>query len=1046
MMKYSGIFAIQHILVLVFILTTASGMNATVKCPSASWKRFGNICYTSITNVTSWQNGNKECQKRGGQLARITGADLNNFIRKVFRKGMPNNLWIGLRKCNVTWCYLDGTPSVYYNWENNTGQPNNARGNEYCVDMRRGGRWNDQDCGLNRSSVCEIPLEGDECMLRTQHHCHSQATCNNTIGSYSCVCNKGFTGNGTVCEDVDECMLGTHSCHSRATCNDTIGSYTCTCNEGFKGNGTVCTAGCPSVSWKKFGIFCYLVNSDLLTWVRANDYCKSKGGQLARITGVALENFLVQTYRKSQSMNIWIGLKKCGKAWCFPDGKQSNYYNWEPGEPNNHRGDEYCVVMLRNGSWYDQSCQLKRPSFCEIRADECLLGGHKCHPQASCNNTIGSYTCTCNEGFTGNGTVCKELRVPSTTIQVRSEPVVFSTTKEMNDTKDYGILNKMKEEVDILSDEDTTEEERREGARKIVDELSKLTNLGEGYGRQTAIDQEILTETVVILQKIVHLNISDENLNILSPASNILDIRNEKIWKNMTDGEAIRQLVITLENYGFQQGDILKNNTRANSIFQGRSNVQLQVKYVARKGVLSYEENLFDFPNASLNLSPDALPKESGAVVVVIFFKTLNSFLVDNFYTDDKYADVNSSIISASVQPQPKTLFKEPVRISWETEKLDESKTCVYWKPELGENRWRTDGCRRVIDKSYGSRFVCECNHLTAFASMEMSGYVIGKAHRTALEIISTIGCSVSLFGIFLTILAHALVWKRLHKNAKTKIPTQVLMNLCVAIGMADIFAIMGGPAQTHETFCVTVSILLYFSVLALFGWMLCEGIIIYFQLVNVYSGLGLGGKHMKAFYVIGWGIPVVVVSTLVGSHDLEDFKSEYACWYRAGGVLFWTFVGTIGLVLLINLIIFILALRNALSTKEVNTSGPDASAMLKKAKMGLRGSAVLLPLLGLTWVFGLFVFNRDTIVFKYLFAIFNSLQGLVIFIFHVLLNKKIHEAINKEKRSRDARRTNYAMVKNNARITFSTGEMSSEKFEGDGGLQMRKIPESSGK
>lgn len=39
------------------------------------------------------------------------------------------------------------------------------------------------------------------------------------------------------------------------------------------------------------------------------------------------------------------------------------------------------------------------------------------------------------------------------------------------------------------------------------------------------------------------------------------------------------------------------------------------------------------------------------------------------------------------------------------------------------------------------------------------------------------------------------------------------------------------------------------------------------------------------------------------------------------------------------------------------------------------------------TWVFGLFVFNRDLIVFIYLFAIFNSLQKMLIFLFHVLLN-----------------------------------------------------------
>ena len=52
-------------------------------------------------------------------------------------------------------------------------------------------------------------------------------------------------------------------------------------------------------------------------------------------------------------------------------------------------------------------------------------------------------------------------------------------------------------------------------------------------------------------------------------------------------------------------------------------------------------------------------------------------------------------------------------------------------------------------------------------------------------------------------------------------------------------------------------NIFLYFSrnfVLAAFGWMLCEGIIIYVQLVNVYSGLGLGGNYLRVFCSIGWG------------------------------------------------------------------------------------------------------------------------------------------------------------------------------------------------
>ena len=48
--------------------------------------------------------------------------------------------------------------------------------------------------------------------------------------------------------------------------------------------------------------------------------------------------------------------------------------------------------------------------------------------------------------------------------------------------------------------------------------------------------------------------------------------------------------------------------------------------------------------------------------------------------------------------------------------------------------------------------------------------------------------------------------------------------------------------------------------------------------------------------------------------------------------------------------------------------------------KAWLRRSIVLLPILGVTWSFGLLTFISSTVVFHYLFTIFNSLQGFVIF------------------------------------------------------------------
>ena len=39
--------------------------------------------------------------------------------------------------------------------------------------------------------------------------------------------------------DVDECSK--NPCHSNATCNNTVGSYICTCDPGYSGDGLNCT-------------------------------------------------------------------------------------------------------------------------------------------------------------------------------------------------------------------------------------------------------------------------------------------------------------------------------------------------------------------------------------------------------------------------------------------------------------------------------------------------------------------------------------------------------------------------------------------------------------------------------------------------------------------------------------------------------------------------------------------------------------------------------------------------------------------------------------
>jgi hypothetical protein len=52
---------------------------------------------------------------------------------------------------------------------------------------------------------------------------------------------------------------------------------------------------------------------------------------------------------------------------------------------------------------------LKNEDPCDIPhadIDECAVTADNCDTNAACTNTPGSFTCTCNQGYTGNGDTC----------------------------------------------------------------------------------------------------------------------------------------------------------------------------------------------------------------------------------------------------------------------------------------------------------------------------------------------------------------------------------------------------------------------------------------------------------------------------------------------------------------------------------------------------------------------------------------------------------------------------------------------------------------
>ncbi|CAH3032913.1 unnamed protein product, partial [Pocillopora meandrina] len=71
--------------------------------------------------------------------------------------------------------------------------------------------------------------------------CPPAASCVPTIdGKLRCVCPTNWTRTESCERDTDECSSGSHDCSADAYCNNTVGSFTCTCKAGFSGDGKKC--------------------------------------------------------------------------------------------------------------------------------------------------------------------------------------------------------------------------------------------------------------------------------------------------------------------------------------------------------------------------------------------------------------------------------------------------------------------------------------------------------------------------------------------------------------------------------------------------------------------------------------------------------------------------------------------------------------------------------------------------------------------------------------------------------------------------------------
>lgn len=143
----------------------ASKTNNESACPTG-WVLHGKSCYIVIDIPTlEWSAARRNCQKLGGDLAKITTNAENQFIFNLVSNQATTTswgAWLGLhRKADNKFYWADDTPLTgYTQW--GRGEPNSPT-TERCGHMfgptnARKGTWNDNSCNLDQKFVATAPV------------------------------------------------------------------------------------------------------------------------------------------------------------------------------------------------------------------------------------------------------------------------------------------------------------------------------------------------------------------------------------------------------------------------------------------------------------------------------------------------------------------------------------------------------------------------------------------------------------------------------------------------------------------------------------------------------------------------------------------------------------------------------------------------------------------------------------------------------------------------------------------------------------------------
>ncbi|NXQ29450.1 AGRG6 protein, partial [Alaudala cheleensis] len=544
-----------------------------------------------------------------------------------------------------------------------------------------------------------------------------------------------------------------------------------------------------------------------------------------------------------------------------------------------------------------------------------------------------------------------------------------------------------------------------ENAADIANQLLNLT----GEGQQLTSDK--VNDVVQKLKKIVNDEEIDESLGstVVTIFSNILTSSDSVLAASSS--EALKTIDALALKIHFA-GPSMSISTR--NLALGVSSIN-STSFKGGSFSVSPQNNASDFQIdfdkdqtsaiASVVLPPSLLKNLSQDEFEVISRAQFTFFNKNGLFQDaENPANLTSFVVACSIGNLTIQDLQDYVKVTIKHTKIQEDPkpTCVFWDMNKngGNGGWNPAGCQ-VDAESNENETVCLCNHLTHFGvlmDLQRTVTQIDPQNTKVLTFITYIGCGISAIFSAATLLTY-IAFEKLRRDY----PSKILMNLSTALLFLNLIFLLDGWIASFDIdgLCIAVAALLHFFLLATFTWMGLEAVHMYIALVKVFNTYIR--RYILKFCIIGWGLPALVIAIVLASantnashvygkelygRDANGQGGDDFCWIKNEVVFYVTCAGYFGIMFLMNVAMFIVVMVQICGRNGKRTNRSLKEEILRN----LRSVVSLTFLLGMTWGFAFFAWGPLTLAFLYLFSIFNSLQGLFIFVFHCAMKENVQK------------------------------------------------------